>query len=224
MIVVTSISPGHKNAENQQRAIDSWQQYGKCYSLNCEEEVKVLNGNYSGIEFVETHRTSNHYVGKNMVSVNAIFDFAKGLKEDLLLINSDIVLRELPILKEDGMTIFSRYDYTEDMDDNKMFVHGFDVFFIPHNILHIFPPSIYGVGIPWHDFVWPFHCILNNIPVYYPKGIYAFHKLHPTQYAVDEWLYIGEHFRLDFRLDKNLTIPQIATQSMERIKQNLKYE
>ena len=51
---------------------------------------------------------------------------------------SDIVLRELPILKEDGMTIFSRYDYTEDMNDNKMFVHGFDVFFIPHNILHIF--------------------------------------------------------------------------------------
>jgi hypothetical protein len=222
MIIVTSLSPGHSNKENQHNAIQSWKQYGPSYSINNSKEREQLESLYSGINFIKTDRTVQQLIGKPLVSINAMIDYAKESHNDLLLINSDIILSSLPKFKEDGITIFSRYDYTDSFDDAKMFIYGFDVFHIPHHLLKIFPPSIYSLGCPWWDLSLPYRCILNNIPVYYPKERYAYHKLHPTQYNMDEWNYIAEYFKWEFKLDKRLSGGQVATMIMNKIKSNYK--
>ncbi len=112
----------------------------------------------------------------------------------------------------------SRYDYDTDINQTTMFPHGYDAFYIPAKFLHIFPPSIYALGAAWHDYWIPKWCILKNIPIYYPVGKFAFHKIHPVQYSHEEWLRIGEYFRWEFRLDKNLSIPQVATQTINQIR------
>lgn len=219
MIIITSMSPGHANKEQQHLAIESWNRYGKCYSMNTKDEIEVLShGNFKGIHFIQTEKTIEHYCGRPLVNINAIIDVARNQGKDLMVINSDIILKDIPELNHDGVTVFSRYDYSDSIEDAKLFIHGFDVFIIPKHILKIFPPSIYGLGAAFWDYAVPFHCIQNNIPVYYPEGKYAFHKLHATQYSMEEWYYIGNFFKWQFRFDNKLTIEQIATLSLSKIK------
>jgi hypothetical protein len=221
MIIVTSLSPNHSNKDNQLNAIESWQQYGPCYSLNNGNEIGQLESLYIGINFIKTERTLQQLIGKPLVNINAMIDFAKDMQANLLLINSDIILTGLPELKQDGITIFSRYDYTQSFEDAKMFIFGFDAFYIPYKFLNTFPPSIYALGAAWHDLWSSYRAILCDIPVYYPMNRYAFHKIHPTQYNMDEWNYIAEYFKWEFKLDKRLTGGQVATSIMNKIKENL---
>lgn len=223
-MVITSLSPNHSNKEQQHKAIKSWLDLGRCFSMNRQSEIDALAANQfigTGISFIPTERTTEHFVGKYLVSINAMIDIARSHGKDLLITNSDILIYDLPELKSDGVTVFSRYDYTDSMDESKMFFHGYDVFHIPKQFLKIFPPSIYGMGMPWWDYWIPFHCIKNNIPVYYPGGRYAFHKLHSTQYSMEEWYYIGEYFKWEFKIDKRLTIEQVASTSLTKIKNYL---
>jgi hypothetical protein len=221
MIIVSSISPNHANSDNQMLAIDSWQRFGKCYSLNTKNEISKLEDIYNDIEFVETNKTVSGLIGKGLISINELIDFAIYKKEGLLLINSDIILADLPELKNDGITIFSRYDYKDTISNAELFIHGFDVFHIPYQFLEIFPPTIYALGMPFFDYSIPMRAFSLNIPVYYPKDKYAFHKLHETQYNDNEWHYIGEFFKWEFKFSKNLSIPEITTQSLQTIKSKL---
>lgn len=218
MIIITSLSAGHSNKDNQHNAITSWQEYGKCYSMNNANEISKLEQVYTGVKFVKTDRTLQQLIGKPLVSINAMIDFAKEKEENLLLINSDIVLAGLPELKMDGITIFSRYDYANSFEDAKMFVHGFDVFFLPHKFLSIFPPTIYGMGACFWDHSIPYRAIVNDIPVYWCKGEKVFHKTHPTQYDYKEWEYMGEFFKLEFKLNKQWPIPKVTTTILPIIK------
>ena len=218
MIIVTSLSPGHINKILQFDALNSWQIFGKCYSLNCESEIQALkNDGYSGVEFIPTDRTIEYFTRKPLVSLNAIIDFAKSLNEDLLIINSDILLMGLPEFKKDGVTILSRYDYKETIEDCSIFDAGFDVVHIPKQFLKIFPPSIYGLGASHWDHQIPFHVIKKNIPLYWPQEKYAFHKTHVTQYDQKQWEYIGQFFKLEFKFPPQMTIGQIATMVMQKI-------
>lgn len=222
MIVVTSLSPQHTNASLQAEAIKSWQPFGVCYSLNTASEIEKIEKLYSDIVFIKTNKTVESLMDKPLVSINAILDFANVMEEDLLLINSDIILSGLPELKQDGITILSRCDYTNSFEDCRKFEAGFDVFHIPHNFLNIFPPCIYALGAAWFDYWIPFRVILNNIPLYYSQEKYAFHKRHETQYSIDEWYRVGKFFRWEFRLNEELNIEQIATDALANIKSRLR--
>lgn len=215
MIVATSLSPRHSNAANQQAAVDSWQKFGKCYSFNTAGEIAEP---YTGIEIITTDKTINGIIGKKLININVMIDYAIKHNQDLLLINSDIILSDLPEFK--GLTIISRNDYTNTFDDGKIFAAGFDVFYIPKELLHIFPPSIYAMGVAWWDYWIPYQAIKAGIPVYWVKGQYAYHKLHPTQYSHGEWLYIGEYFKWQFKFGKHFNIGQVASQALSFIQSN----
>jgi len=215
MNIITSLSPGHSNKDNQQIAVESWQRFGNCYSMNLEDEITEP---YTGIKFIETTKTTQFYTGKKLVSINAMIDFAK---EDLLLINSDIVLTSLPELKQDGITIFSRNDYVSDINEATIFKNGFDAFYIPEKFLTIFPPSVYSMGAAWWDYWIPYTAIYEGISVYSPTTKHAFHKIHPTQYSFEEWNLMGDFFRWQFKFNKRMTIPDIASLALRTIKSKL---
>jgi len=222
MIIVTSLAPGHRNAEVQHETLKSWQKFNcEIYSMNSPAEIDVLEEKYNGLWFTETHRTIQNLVAKPMVSINAMIDFAIDQDEDLLLVNSDIILNSLPEFKDDGITIFSRYDFTESFEDAKYFPWGYDVFYIPKQFLKIFPPSIFSMGVSHWDHWLPLTAIRSDVPVYYPKGRYAYHKWHETQYRNSEWEFIGSYFKWHFGWDKNMNVGQIATATMNTIKSKM---
>lgn len=219
MIIATSLSPKHSNAANQQAAVDSWQHFGKCVSFNTESEYEDVS-HITGVEISTTHKTVNGIIGKKLININVMIDYAIYHNDDLLLINSDIIINALPVFNNSGITIISRHDYTNVFGDGKIFAAGFDVFFIPKQLLHIFPPSIYAMGVAWWDYWIPYQSIKAKIPVFWPKGNYAYHKLHPTQYSHEEWVYMGEYFKWQFKLGKHFTIGQIASQALSFIQSN----
>lgn len=216
MTIVTSLSPNHSNAANQQSAIDSWQGMGECYSLNSIDED--VDG-FFDIEVLSTNKTVHALFGKHCVNINAMIDLAISKHDDLLIINSDIILCDPVEFKPDGITMLSRYDYQDDPRESKIFAAGFDVFYIPYKFLSIFPPSVYAMGIAFWDYFIPYRAILANIPVYWPQGKHALHKLHNTQYSQAEWLYIGDYFKWEFKFDRNLNIGQMATKVLSKIQQ-----
>lgn len=222
MIIVTSLIPSHGNKHQQKEAIKSWLPYGECYSINNLKESIQLKEEYEGIEFVETVRTIETLYGNSpRVNINAFIDFAKEKNEDLFLINSDILIDNLPVFKQDGITIFSRYDYEDDRSKSDMFIFGFDAFFIPKHLLNIFPPSIYALGACFYDLSLPYRCIIKNIPVYYPFGKWIFHKKHEVQYSLDEWYFLGKFFRWEFRLNETMPIEHITQMAMAQIRHKL---
>lgn len=218
MLIITSVSPNHKNSINQHFAINSWQKHGRCISMNTAAEIEVLQKEYSNIELIETKKTVYPLLNKKLVNINALIEFAEGWEEDLLIINSDIIIKELPELKQDGITIFSRYDYEEDMDKNEMFIWGFDGFFIPKYFLNIFPPSVYALGACWFDLSIPLRAIQSGVPLYYPRGKFIFHKKHEAQWLQSEWDRMGLYFSWEYSFDEKMTCGQIATAAMNTIK------
>lgn len=223
MMIITSLSPKHSNAKQQQAAINSWQRYGQCYSLNSKSEMADLKNEYSGIIFLETSRTTEALFGKPRVCVNAMIDIAKMYDEDLILINSDIILGEdLPEFKQDGISCLSRYDYNDDMAVYEKFESGFDVFFIPKKFLNIFPPSIFALGMAWWDYFLPYIAMNKNIPVHYFEKAYAFHKRHEVQYSLNEWVFVGNYFASYFKIKQYDigVIGNVATNSLNKIRSN----
>lgn len=212
MQIVTSLSPNHSCKANQSTAIASWKQYGDCYSLNNPAEIDKLDYD---IQVVPVGRTLHPILQKYLININSILDFAT---DDLLYLNSDIILKDLPEFKQDGVTILSRYDYETDINQTTLFTHGFDAFYVPKTFLNEFPPSVYALGAAWHDHWLPMWCIHKQIPLYYPMGKFAFHKLHEVQYSYAEWLRLGEYFRWEFQIPKHLTAGQIATMNMNKIR------
>lgn len=220
MIITTSLSPFHTNKENQANAVDSWARFGQCYSFNSQEEIDILGPIYS-INFIQTKKTTEAYSGKPLVSINEMFDFAIEKKESLLIINSDIILAKLPLFNEGGITALRRLDYSDNPLNATFFKYGFDVFYIPERFLTFFPPSVYGMGNCWWDLSIPYRAIKSNISIYSPKGSFAFHKTHTKQWSTEEWEYIGNFFKWEFKLNPKLTCGQIATQVMEEINSKL---
>lgn len=228
MILVTSLSPGHANKDNQLRAIESWKKICRPISLNTRDEIERMKGydlmtELRDIDFIPTEKTIHGIVEKPLISLNAIFDFARALKTDLLLTNSDIIIRDLPKLREDGITAFARWDYEDSMDNSLMFPNGYDVFYIPYKFLSIFPVSVYGLGAPWWDYHVPYRAFTKSVPVYFGGHKVAFHKKHNAQYDYREWCKLGEYFRWEFDIDRSLHVDQLARDILNQIRTRMIY-
>lgn len=219
MLIITSISPNHKNMQNQIEAIKSWQQYGQVFSMNKEEEIKRINKeDYGGVGFLSTTRTIEQLFTIPRVNINAMIDIAKIHNKDLILINSDIIIERLPEFKDDGITILSRWDYTNTFQDSQLFEHGFDLFHIPKQFLNLYPPTIYGMGSTFVDFSLPYRMMKNGVKVYWPQGKCIYHKTHELQWSFDEWIKMGRFFQLEFDLDHHLQVEQFTPQILAQIK------
>lgn len=217
MIICTSIAP---NSENSIEAVKSWAKYGKIYSLNSEEEISRIGGDaWKDVTFVPTHRIMK-WNNRPLVSVNAMIDLAIEKDEDLVIINSDIIIGVLPEFNQDGITILTRCDYDSEgtFEQGRLYDHGYDLFFIPKHFLKQFPMTIYCLGNTWNDYALPYFALTNGILVYWPQGKSIFHKTHSFQWDFDEWQTMGEFFKLLFKMDRYTPIEQVATNILADIK------
>jgi len=235
MIAVTSISPSHKNFENQLTAIKSWQDAGyKVISLNAKSEIEQLKA-FEGVEFVETIRTNEVLFKRPYVIISSIIDHLKTLKDDyFLIINSDIVINDkrgiVELIKErseSGVVIFNRYDFDNDMEVCKRYELGFDGFFINKKWIHIFPQSVLCLGQCFWDYWLPYQCVLAKVPIFRFKEPYLFHKKHQIQYSSDDWkatgrIFEGEVSVLDPRVTGHRDVGRMSQYVYEKIKNQIR--
>jgi len=196
MIIGSSLSPNHLNNGLQYDCTKSWSEYGKVYCLQSHDEVVDMKDKYPHIHFVPTHRIMEKLINKKLISINAIIDLAKEKKQDLFIVNSDILLNGMPLMSKDAISVFQRQDYHVTPGDGTIFNDGFDCFYIPYKFLNIYPPAIYAMGACWWDYWIPYRAIREQILLKLYQG-YAHHKKHNLQWNQREWLFYAQFFKLE---------------------------
>lgn len=205
MIAVTSLAPGHKNKDNQKKAIDSWKAAGfTVYSINSTEEIDKLK-EYD-IEFVMTTRTGENEYGKPYVRLDAFRDFIKK-HGDALIINSDILITgdiKSAIEKtKEGVLTLQRYDYDQDQKKCTLFRSGYDAFYITKEIANLLPDTKLALGQCHWDYWLPMVLINKSIKLFTSKNIVIMHKKHELQYDFDSWTKTGRIFCKELGLRGN---------------------
>lgn len=219
MIIISSIYNNHVNQEWQLQAVKSWHKFGKVISINPRSEIVGLKKIYEEVTFIDTEKTMEGLLGKRLVNINSLIDFAVNRNTDLLIVNSDIYIDALPEFKQDGITILSRWDYTNTFEDATMFEYGFDAFHIPKAYMKMYPPSMYGLGSCWVDYSLAYRYMVNGVSVYWPQGRYILHKAHPQHWNFDDWNYTGKYFKWEFKIDEHLRMEEVNIRFLAEIQQ-----
>jgi hypothetical protein len=197
MIALTSIAPKHINEDIQEIAVASWIELGfNVYSFNGASEIELLQKKFPQVNFVEVE------LFNKKCKIDYLLNFARSSEEsDFCMINSDIILYDtlgyMPKIKRvlpTSSVIVKRRDFLNNVNHNKVFLDGIDVFFIHKNYLHVFPPTDFVLGECWHDYQTPYALIKNNIDVYMLTDKFAYHRMHNTQYSVELWKHYAKHF------------------------------
>lgn len=213
MIAITSLSPGHVNAERQKIAIKSWIRLGmKVYSFNHPEEISKIKSFYPAVHFVSTERTMEKTYGKPYVSISAILDWANDKPdEEFCLINSDIeldsdvrVLNRIKNYMDKNVVVCNRWDWDKTKKKSTQYIYGIDAFFLKGKHMKIFGPSLFCMGQCFWDYHVPYTALKNNIPVIAVQNKFAFHKTHNVQYSEDNWRKTGKQFIVEHDLKYDL--------------------
>lgn len=245
-IAITSIAPGHKNFETQQKAIQSWIDFGlTVVSLNHPDEIEKLQKQFKNVEFVPTIRTNELLFSKPYPTVSAIIDHLKTRSESVFyIINSDIIIFDSWDLKdsinkkaEKGLVIIERFDYEDkygtDFNNFKTATRnegGFDCFVIHKKFLHIFPQTVLCLGQCFWDYWVPYQGILHKVPIYRAGSAseaFIFHKKHDVQYSDTNHQTTANIFRsevaaIDSSIKSNMTRATLSQHVYYKIIENLK--
>lgn len=229
MITITSIAPGHKNFENQFKAVESWKKAGyEVVSLNAPEEIEQLK-EFKGVKFISTHRHNKQMFGKPYVTISAIIDYLKEAKsKHSLIINSDIIINDADGITEDlkkrseeGIIVMNRVDFDKVFEDGKIYELGFDGFYINEKHLETFPQSILCLGQCHWDYWLPYTATVKGVKLIRLKEKYIFHKKHNVQYSANDWVRTAEIFRSETGLLKYKNIKQATSIAYQTFKRSL---
>lgn len=197
MIALTSIAPKHINEDIQEICVASWIELNiDVYSFNSKEEIDILQKKFPLVNFIEVQ------LYNRKCKIDSLLDFARNSSEDsFVIINSDIILYDTTnymdkikrVLPNEAV-IVKRRDFINNVNKNKLFVDGIDVFFIHKNYLNVFPKTNFVLGECWHDYQTPYALIQNGIGVYMITDKFAYHRMHNSQYSIPLWKEYAKHF------------------------------
>lgn len=229
MIAITSISPGHMNFSNQQKAVESWIKAGyEVVSLNAPEEIEALKY-FDNVKFVKTERHNKKIFGKPYVIVSAIIDYLKEVKsEHSLIINSDIIIKDpaytdkLIELSDTGIVVLNRYDFDNDFENPRMYALGYDAFFINGKYLDSLPQTILCLGQCHWDFWLPYTASINGVQIIRSKEPYIYHQRHNVQYSKENWIRTAEILRSEIGMFKYKNAGQVTGVVDMHLRKNLK--
>jgi hypothetical protein len=202
-VALTSISPNHSMAHAQPLAVKSWEDSGfKVVSLNGKAEIDSLKEQFPTVEFVES-RTMQGIYKAPYIPISAFIDYAKEKQyEAILLINSDIVLKdEYNHLKKyldwsvNGLVIANREDHDGTFTNAVRYQFGFDAFIIHSRFYDSIPQTMFCMGQTWWDYWLPFRFINTGKSVVLVREPLFYHQSHAVQYNNAEWVKMTKHFQ-----------------------------
>jgi hypothetical protein len=201
MKIFTTINP-NDNFEAQSKAVSSWSNKYKVYSVNTKEEIEKIDSLYPNVTFIETEDIFK-YKNKKLIKLNSILSAIDITcdSEPVAIVNSDIILSEnlqININQRylvNGLFIGTRYEL--DGDKKYPFIYGYDVFIFNSRYTNIFKNDKYVIGMPWWDYWVPLACIKNGMNLYHIKDELIYHITHETNYDMNIWLEFGKSFHKD---------------------------
>lgn len=237
---LTSISPKHIMGHVQPMATKSWVDAGfKVISFNCPSEILTLKEAFPDVEFISCYRTMEGVFKAPYVPISAFIDYAKehGL-EQVMLINSDIVLRDESNDFDkywdwavNGLVISNREEHDGTFTNWNRYLLGFDVFIINSMHYHLIPQSMFCMGQTWWDYWIPYRFIKHQVAVTEVREPLFFHQVHDIQYDNYDWVRMTEYFRWMEQFSSSIstsrhyrppTPQQLTREVYKTIRQNLK--
>jgi len=186
MNIITTFSPSEKSRERQLYCLKTWKNYSKnIISINHESEIDRLND--FDVKFVSPKKTGKEDFGIDLIPITEILNYIISENEPYLLINSDIEIKELPVIEKEGLYVFNRYDYSDKSPNPKIFLSGFDAYYITPEIAKAYKESKLCLGRCHWDYLLPYVAIKKEVPVYTIKKPYFLHKTHDLNYNFESW-------------------------------------
>jgi hypothetical protein len=232
MIIITSISPSHKNFENQSLAVKSWEKFNPISVNHKSEHDKIRHFN---VKLVETENVNTVLFKRPYPLISEIINVCKGVDSEYFFItNSDIILGpnfnfdHLKQYADKGLFLINRSDYDHDMNTSIQYREGFDGFLISKKHLDIFPMSTLCLGQCFWDYWLPFQYVVNKLPIFKTKTPLIFHKKHDIQYSMQDWkktagIFSGEMAILDPKIKAGMESSRLSSYVFEQIKKHSKY-
>lgn len=192
-VTITTSIAATKDIEIQKRCIESWIQSGfEVVAVNTQEEMNMIKHLFPAVEFVVAKRDARAQFGKPYIYVDDILaNFTTQDCKICGIVNSDIYLpkENLPLFMYqqalNSLVFGSRLDVTSfENANNGKFYNGFDYFFFDRDLIKLYPPTNFCIGLPWWDYWVPLVAILSNIPVKKVISPIGYHILHPTNYSM----------------------------------------
>lgn len=190
--VATSIA-ATKDIGIQKRCIESWIQSGfKVVAVNTQEEITLVKHLFPAVEFVVAKRDARAQFGKPYIYVDDILSYfaTQGCKI-CGIVNSDIYFPKvnLPLFMHqqalNSLVFGSRLDVTSfENPSSGNFYNGFDYFFFDRDLIKLYPPTNFCIGLPWWDYWVPLVAILSKISVKKVTSPICYHMIHPTNYSM----------------------------------------
>lgn len=218
LTIATTISPSG-DLQNQQKAIASWLDMGfRVISVNPASELSKLKPFFSGVDFVPTWRDAAGKFERSFVYFDDILAALTASGSDICgIINSDIHL------VGDGLASFishqaehaflfgARLDVKSlDEQEKCTWFNGFDYFFFKREIIELYPPEEFCLGLPWWDYWAVLVPIAKGIPVKRIVTPIAYHLFHHSRYNLTSWFSLGhvlaKYFTPNFPLDEKTMV------------------
>lgn len=191
MILITSVSPNHKNIDVQQKCIDSWNACGfKPVTINHESENVPQ---YSGIEYIKTTDNFHELYGKYYLPINTMLAYGRQF-DSFCITNSDIEFNgvnadKVNQLVNNGFLFSNRIDY--DNISKEPYRYGFDFFAFHSNFYSVFTDTRFVLGQCHYDYWLPYKAIISGVKSYWIRNEFCYHKKHAIQYDKNSWKKTG---------------------------------
>lgn len=207
MIFITSFAPGHKSWLQQIKALKSWRALGvSVHSVNPEDEIPQLVAAFPEVIFHKATSNASEVYDKPGVFINDLICKACDVVDDIIfIINSDIELENDPeklnqIVRfaNTGLSLVSRWNYSNSFDDAEREKFGFDIMAFHKNRADMIPVYNFALGQPYWDYWLPFVFLKNKKPIVYFPDRFAYHKRHKVQYSKANWLFTASLFSVCF--------------------------
>ena len=206
--VATSLAPG-LSQDIQAAAVKSWKNLGfSVMSVNAATEVEHVKRLFPDVTVIPAARTAEKIAGKPLPLIADVLRAARDHDPNasvIGLINSDIVLRQLPnlapaLLREAAVTVvmLPRVDVpTLDACEHfkpagsEKYSIGYDGVFLPPKLIPAIPESLFCIGMPFWDYWLPLMTLLQGHGLKTLASPVALHVAHDTRW--DRSVYVFFH-------------------------------
>ncbi|RTE07920.1 hypothetical protein [Paenibacillus whitsoniae] len=200
LTIATSIAPF--NLSVQKQAISSWLNCGfRVVSINSIEEIKILQTEFSNVEFVETKSNAANKYGKPYIYFDNFLDYFSSADSKICgIVNSDIHFINFSdqlfqfIIGQSNQSIVygSRIDIDSIVNlHGDVYELGLDFFFFDKDIIPLYPKNEFCIGLPWWDYWAVLAPILKGITAKRLITPFAYHIKHSINWNKDYWYSLG---------------------------------
>jgi len=200
LTIATSIAP--KNLKKQAKAIESWTKLGfDVVSLNCGEEINILQESFPDVKFVQAKRDARNTFGKPFIYFDEFLEYFQEndcefcgiVNSDIFLIGDKGIISFIQSQARNALVYASRVEIDSlEVLRGEVYEDGFDFFFFHKSLISCFPKSDFCMGVPWWDYWALLIPALEGFQIKKFVTPFAYHIKHSFNWDNEQWIFLAE--------------------------------